>query len=348
MRKPSDLRRKINALLDEHGPLIRDAFLASIIDIRSQITLKLLVDRLERGDIAGALDALNLERAAFGRVESAIAQAYNAGGTAMTGNMPTLRDRAGARIVVRFDSRNVRAEEWLRSHSSQLVTRVIEEQRTSIAQALDAGLRAGQNPNRTALDVVGRLNRATGRREGGLLGLTGPQSDFVASARSELTTGDPASLRNYLTRSRRDKRFDRAVMKAINGGKALDAATIDQIVGRYSDLLLQLRGEMLARTETLTSIHAAKHEGFRQGLEKTNYPPEAVTRVWRSAGDSKVRHTHAAMSGQIVNGLETPFVSPSGAMLRYPGDTGLGAGADEMIGCRCDDDYRIDFSWGVT
>jgi hypothetical protein len=249
--------------------------------------------------------------------------------------------------VVRFDSRNVRAEEWLRSHSSQLVTRVIEEQRTSIAQALDAGLRAGQNPNRTALDVVGRMNRVTGRREGGLLGLTGPQSEFVASARSELTTGDPASLRNYLTRSRRDKRFDRAVMKAINGGKALDAATIDQIVGLYSDRLLQLRGEMLARTETLTSIHAAKHEGFRQGLEKTNYPPEAVTRVWRAAGDSKVRHTHAAMSGQIVTGLVTPFVSPSGAMLRYPGDTGLGAGADEVIGCRCDDDYRIDFSWGV-
>lgn len=137
-------------------------------------------------------------------------------------------------------------------------------------------------------------------------------------------------------------------MRAINEGKPLDPATIDQIVGRYSDRLLELRGQMLARTETLTSIHAAKHEGFRQGLDKTNYPPEAVTRVWRSAGDNKVRHTHAAMNGQVVNGIDTPFLSPSGAMLRYPGDTGLGAGADEVIGCRCDDDYRIDFSWGVT
>lgn len=348
MAKPSELRRKINALLDEHAPLIQAAFMASIADIKSQITLKLLVARLEKGDIAGALDALNLDRAAFSRVENAIAQAYNAGGSAMTGNMPTLRDRAGARIVVRFDARNLRAEEWLRTHSSQLVTRIIEDQRTAIQGALQTGLSQGQNPNKTALDIVGRINRASGRREGGLLGLTGPQAEFLASARAELASGDPTALRNYLTRSRRDKRFDRAVMKAINDAKGLDASTIDQIIGRYSDRLLQLRGEMLARTETLTAIHAAKHEGFRQGLDKTNYPPEAVTRVWRSAGDSKVRHTHAGMNGQIVQGLETPFVSPSGAMLRYPGDTGMGAGADEVIGCRCDDDYRIDFSWGVT
>lgn len=94
MAKPSELRRKIDALLDEHTPLIRDAFLLSIADIRSQITLKLVVEALERRDIGGALDALNRERAAFNRVENAIAQAYNAGGTAMTGNMPTLRDRA--------------------------------------------------------------------------------------------------------------------------------------------------------------------------------------------------------------------------------------------------------------
>lgn len=347
MAKPSELRRKIDALLDEHAPLIQAAFMASIADIRSQITLKLVVEALERGDIGGALDALNLERAAFSRVENAIAQAYNAGGTAMTGNMPTLRDRAEARIVVRFDARNLRAEEWLRGHSAQLVTGIIDDQRTSIRDALDIALQTGQNPNRTAVDIVGRVNRTTGRREGGLIGLSGSQADYVGSARQELISGDPAMLRSYLARSRRDKRFDRAVMRAIDGGK-LDAATIERIVGRYSDRLLELRGQMIARTETLTSIHAAKHEGFRQGLEKTNYPPEAVTRVWRSAGDNKVRHTHAAMNGQVVNGLETPFLSPSGAMLRYPGDTGLGAGADEVIGCRCDDDYRIDYSWGVT
>ena len=247
MAKPNELRRKINGLLNEHAPLITAAFMASIVEIKSQITLKLLVERLEKGDIAGALDALNLDRAAFGRLENAIAQAYNAGGTAMTGNMPTLRDRAGARIVVRFDSRNTRAEEWLRTHSSQMVTRIIEDQRTSIRGALETAMVQGQNPNRAALDIVGRLNRVTGRREGGLIGLTGQQSDFVASARSELVSGDPAMLRSYLGRARRDKRFDRAVIKAINEGKALDLSSIDLMIGRYADRLLQLRGEMLAQ-----------------------------------------------------------------------------------------------------
>ena len=348
MARPSELRRKIDSLLNEYEPIIRNAFLLSIIDIRSLITLKLLVERLERHDINGALDALNLERAAFSRVENAIATAYNAGGTAMTGNMPILRDINGARVVVRFDARNLRAEGWLRSHSSGLVTRIIDDQRAGIRAALETGLSQGQNPNRVALDIVGRINRATGKREGGLIGLTAPQSEYVAAARAELLSGDPAPLRNYLARGRRDKRFDRAVLRALKDGTPLDAATIDQIIGRYSDRLLELRGRMLARTETLTSIHAAKYEGFRQGLEKTNYPPEAVTRVWRSASDSKVRHTHAAMNGQEVQGLDTPFQSPSGAMLRYPGDTGLGAGADEVAGCRCDDDLRIDFSWGVV
>lgn len=348
MAKLSELRKRIDALLDEQMPLIREAFLLSIVDITSAITLKLVVERLERQDIGGALDALNLERAAFSRVETAIATAYNAGGTAMVGHMPTLRDASGAKIIVRFDVRNLRAEEWLRSHSANLVTRVIADQRTDLRVALEAGMSAGRNPNSVALDVIGRVNRVTKRREGGLIGLTGPQSDFVASARAELLSGDATMLRNYLGRGRRDKRFDGAVMKALKDGKALDTETVNRIVGRYSDKLLQLRGEMLARTEALTSIHAGKYEGFRQGLDKTNYPPEAVSRVWRSAGDAKVRHTHAALNGSEVVGLDTPFVSPSGAMLRYPGDTGLGAGADEVVGCRCDTDMRIDFSWGVT
>lgn len=346
-RKPS-IRQRIDLLLTEQMPLIREAFLLSITEVTSQITLKLIVERLERRDIGGALEALNFERAAFGRLENAIATAYSAGGSAMTGNLPILRDMSGARVVVRFDVRNLRAEEWLRSHSSRLVTGIIEDQRTAIRSTLEAGMAAGRNPNAVALDVIGRVNRATGSRVGGQIGLTAPQAQFAASARQELASGDPDAMRRYLERTRRDKRFDKAVLAAIRDGKKLDLETVNRIVGRYSDRLLQLRGEMLARTEALTSIHAGKYEGFRQGLEKTNYPPEAVSRVWRSAGDSKVRHTHAAMNGQEVQGLDTPFQSPSGATLRYPGDTGLGAGADEVIGCRCDDDIRIDFSWGVT
>lgn len=341
-RKPN-LRQIIDGMLDTHAPLIRLAFLESIADVRSQVTLKAVVEALERGDIGGALDALNLERSAFSRVENAIAAAYNAGGTAMVGNLPTLRSMAGAKVVVRFDARNPRAEAWLSDHSSRLVRDIIEDARNDLRGVLTDAMSRGQNPNRTALDIVGRINRASGKREGGLLGLSGPQSRFVASARQELISGDPTALRNYLTRNQRDRRFDKAVMKAIADGKPMDMASIDKAIGRYSDRLLALRGKMIGRTESLSSLNAAGHEAFRQGLDKTNYGPEQVTRTWDSAGDGKVRHTHAAMDGQVVRGLDTPFVSPSGAMMLHPGDTSLGAGAAEIIACRCIQRIEIDF-----
>lgn len=52
---------------------------------------------------------------------------------------------------------------------------------------------------------------------------------------------------------------------------------------------------------------------------------------WISQRDEKVRHTHAAMDGQIVGWLED-FVSPSGAKGPYPGALGT---PEEDIACRC-------------
>jgi hypothetical protein len=307
------------------------------------VTLRLLVDRLEKGDINGALAALNLERGAFARLEDAVARAYSTGGSAAIGSLPTLRDMAGARVVVRFDARNLQAEAWLRQHSSELVTNILTDQRAGVRGALEAGMAAGRNPTATALDIVGRIDRATGRRVGGIVGLSEPQVGYVASARAELLSGDPALMRKYLTRARRDARFDGIVRKAIDAGKPLDAATVSRLVGRYGDRLLQLRGDMIGRTESLTSLSASKHEAFRQGLLKTNYSESQVVRTWDDAGDRKVRHTHHAMNGQKVRGLEAPFVSPSGARLRFPGDTNLGAGAEEVIGCRCIEHIEIDY-----
>ena len=330
-------RSNFDQLLDKYEPVLKAAFLDAIADIRNHVTLKLLVERLERGDVAGALDVLQIEREAFGKLELAFAEAYNAGGIDLADGLK-LRDPQGQRIVFRFAVRNPEAEAWLAEHSATMVTRIVEDQRQGIRQALTEGLAAGQNPRRTALDVVGRVSRVTGKREGGIIGLTAPQAEYVASARQEIVSGD---LRAYLARERRDKRFDGAVRKALAEGRALDAALVDRIIGRYADRLLALRGEMLSRTETMMALGKSRDDAMRQAIASGKVDPMLVTKRWRSASDDRVRHSHRALNGDEV-GFYGAFQSPSGASLRFPGDPD--APIRETSGCRCTLEYRVDYT----
>jgi hypothetical protein len=347
MVSAAELRRRIDALIARHEPIIRAAFEASVRDITSNVQLGRIVAQLEAGNIDGAIRAVGLDPAAFQPLSDAVELAFKSGGATTANAIGRLTDRAGNAVVIRFDVRNQAAEAWLRDHSSTLVTRIVEDQRVAIRNALTAGMEAGQNPRSMALDIVGRVNRLTGRREGGIVGLTSQQEAFVRSARAELLSGDPKALQHYLTRKLRDRRFDREVLRSIGSGVPIDADTVARATGRYADRLLKLRGDTIARTEALTSLHASKHEAFRQGLDASGFGEDAVTRKWRSSGKKNRRETHRQMHGQTVTGLDTPFQSPSGALLLHPGDTSLGAGADEIVNCECDEVIQFDFSVGL-
>lgn len=338
-------REIIEDLLATYDERLRTAFLAAIDDIRSAIVLRVVVERLEKGDVAGAIDAMHLDADAFARLELAIIEAYNAGGAATVENLPRVTDPQGNRVVFRFGVRNPEAEAWLRDHSSTLVTRIIDDQREAIRTALTEGLAQGQNPRQTALEVVGRVSRTSNRREGGIIGLTAAQERYVSSARLELLSGDPELLRHYLTRNRRDKRFDRAVIKALSEEKPLPRETVDRTTGRYADRLLDLRGEMLARTETMTALGKSRDDAIRQQIAAGKIEVDDVTKVWRSAGDSRVRHTHRILNGKTAT-MGGFFASPSGAMLRFPGDPR--APVSEISGCRCWMEYKIDYFASVV
>lgn len=334
-------RDTVEALLATYDEQLRTAFLAAIDDIRNSVTLKVVVERLERGDVPGAIEALGLDPVAFERLEVAIAEAYSAGGTAEVGNLPALRDPSGARVVFRFGVRDTAGERELREHSSGLVTRIVADQREAIRVALEDGLATGRNPRSTALDIVGRMDRATNRRTGGIIGLTAPQERFVATARAELLSGDPKQLAAFLARERRDKRFDRTITAAIKSGKPLPAEIVERITGRYADRLLALRGEMLARTETMTALAKGRDDAIRQQIDSGKIEEQDVTKGWQSAGDGRVRHTHRALNGKKAP-MSGFFVSPSGAVLRYPGDPN--APAAEIVGCRCWMTYRVNYT----
>ena len=185
-----------------------------------------------------------------------------------------------------------------------------------------------------ALELVGRIEN--GKRTGGIVGLTSGQAGYVLNARRQLEELDP----DYFTRALRDKRFDRIVKKAIADGKPIAKADVDRITGRYADRLLNYRGEVIARTEMIAALHAGQYEGMRQLIDTGKVRADQVTKVWSATGDGRTRDTHLAMNGQTVR-FDRPFVSPSGAQMRYPHDESLGAPADEIIQCRCTATYRV-------
>lgn len=337
-------RERITALLDQYAASIRQAFLEAIADITSRLTLSLIVARLEKGDVAGAVEAIGIERGAFNPMLDKIAEAFNAGGTITADNLPVLRDPEGHRVSVRFDVRNLRAESILRLHSSELVTGIVEDQRATIRDALADGLARGQNPRVTALDIVGRVSRATGTRTGGLVGLSAPQAAAVQNARQRLAMGTPEALREYLALERRDRRFDKTVLAAIDSGKPIPADMRERMVGRYADRLLQLRGEVLAQNETHHAIFAGKHEAFEQAIEAGKVDASAVTKTWRHFPSDHPRMQHVQMAGKAV-GFNEPFVMPDGTLMAYP--HAPGAPARHTLGCKCQADYAVDFLAGL-
>lgn len=335
-----DQKALINRLFDAGDERLLRAFMVSIQSIKDQINLSAVVAQLERGDINGAIAEMNLDADAFARFELAVVETYNDGGFGTTENLPRVTGPDGSRAVFRWGVRNLEAESWLANHSSMLVSRILDDQRVGIRAALAEGLAEGENPRQTALAVVGRVNRVTGRREGGIIGITSAQERYVANARRELLSGDPEQLRNYLTRERRDKRFDRSIERAIQTKKPIPREMVEKVLARYSDRLLSLRGEMLARTETMTALSKGRDDALRQQIQNGKLQAEDLTKIWHSTNDDRTRHTHRALNG-VQLPMDGYFQSPSGSLLRFPGDPE--APASETVGCRCWLEYKIDY-----
>lgn len=249
-------------------------------------------------------------------------------------------------LVFRFNVTNPVANRRIEQLAGKKIVEITDDVREAAKETILHGYAAGRGPRDIALDLIGRVNRHTGGREGGMVGLTGNQAAAARNFRQRLESGVPGEMAKALDMKLRDKRFDSTVLKHIEAGKALPQDVINRMYGRYVDNALRLRGETISRTETGKAVHEAAHESFRQGLEKTGYSPDAVVRTWRSAGDRRVRDSHQEMDGQTVRGLNTPFKTPAGALMMHPLDASLGAGPEEIINCRCDEEINIDFARG--
>ena len=322
-------KRQILKFLDKLEGPIRAAFLSDVLNIRSRAQIAALEAAIAANDIDAVMRAVGLRPGSMQDVREAMRNAYiEAGVFTIAADVPR-------RFGMTFDLNNPRAAQWIREHSSAFITRINEEQRESIRAVLNEALIAGRNPRSTALDIVGRISAQTGRRQGGIIGLNGPQAEAARRARQQLDSLDAA----YFQRKLRDRRFDSMVRKAIESGTPLTQANINRLVGRYEDRLLKLRGDTIGRTESLSALNEASDESLRQVVDEGLAPQEAVQRIWRHSFSKNERPGHLAMSGES-RGIDEPFVNPvTGAVLMHPGE----GSASETINCRCLIEHKIDF-----
>lgn len=328
-----DTRRAFYEAVKKMEPEVRKAFLQAIADVRSVAQYRVVQEAIERGDVQRIVTALRLGEEFFAPLDRAIDEAFRAGATYQLGTLPKRTPTSGGGpLIVRFQGRNPRAEAAVKRLGGTLIQEILDDQRVMIAETIQEGIAQGRGADRVARDLIGR----SGRRTGGLIGLHSRDAAAVRRARQELAEGNPA----YFARTRRDRRFDATVRKAMREGRLLSQADIDKITGRYADRLLRLRAERIARTETIKAMGEGRREAIQQAIDAGHITPDQVTRSWDATGDALTREDHLIMHKQKV-AWGVPFIAPDGSRLMGPGDTSLGASAAQTVSCRCYENIKV-------
>jgi len=324
-------------LLGNMEPKVRRAFASAINEITSKAQLGKVIEALKSGNVTAALEAIYIDRAAFSELERLLQEAYADGGKAAIDDLGVLRDVEGSRFVFRFDERNFAAEQWIRNVAGARITEIVTEQLQETRLALEDGVRRGANPRTTALNIIGRLNRQTGNREGGTIGLHSKYIAAANKAREELENGE---YRKFLARKLRDKRFDSIIRKASEKGEDLTKSQTDRLLTLYKGRLLKARGEAISRTETLAALSSSSDQAMQQLIADGKVTSSQITKTWDSVGGSRVRFSHATMDGTTVS-YNDSFITPRGRSMRHPHDPS--GGAEEIVNCRCRAVYRINY-----
>jgi hypothetical protein len=228
---------------------------------------------------------------------------------------------------------------FLSGQARSLLDQAAIDEARAVRAILQAGQASGQSARKTALDLVGRISKQTGRRSGGVVGLSGNFAESVANARTQLLSGNATEMKKYLLRARRDRRFDASVESAIRDGRPLKADEVNRIVGRYADRLLVTQAETIAQTYVAEAFNEGRDQAWRQIIERSK-GRLTFTKKWKARMDGRERPTHGTMNGQTVQ-ADQPFVSPRGAMLMFPCDSSLGAPLSERARCRCIAEYSM-------
>lgn len=317
-------------------PEVQAIFISVMENIVDRASVDEMVEAIENNDIEALYKASGFTAALLNPLIKKIEDIYEQTASLTVGSWPK-------RLNAVFNIRNERVENDLREFSSNFITNITEEAKDVVRFELSEGMARGVNPRETALNIVGRVNPITKKREGGVVGLSSNQVRWVANARKYLENLNE----RYFTLGLRDKRFDSIVRKAIESDRKLTKDEITKLITAYERKALKYRGDAIARTETMQAINRGEYASIRQGIEEGYIKEEQVRKWWDDTGDSRTRLTHIGLGNKYnkknMIAFNEPFVSSSGSQLLYPGDKSLGADLREIVHCRCKAQYDIDF-----
>jgi hypothetical protein len=317
-----DPTSRLDKLIAQQEPRFAASFAKLVAGMKSSMDLTEIADLLQAGRLEQALGEALRRAPALGNMytDSFVAAAKDTADFLQT-NLLT--------VVADFDQTNPFAVAQARENQLRLVNGFTRTQTAATREALLEGIRAGANPIQQARNFRNSI------------GLTQTQVKAVNNFERMLTENDPGSLSRQL----RDRRFDRAVQRAIRTNSTLSDAQIRTMTDRYREKYLQYRSEVIARTESLRSVHAGKNEMYRQAVEAGDINADQLTQEWETALDPRVRDSHNSMHGQ-KQPFEVPFISGLGNQLRYPTDPA--APPADSIQCRCRVGTRITAPLGAT
>lgn len=308
----------------------------------ARATLVEMVSFIKEGDAVALRDVF--VSAKYGPLAEEIRAAYIAGAAVEASTLSPaaariVRAATGRRGGFDVDMQSPAARGDIERITGNVIGAIVSEQAQAVDATLLAATSRGDSAVRTAEQLLGVKGEYIAARKGGVAGLVGQDVEWVQNARDQLASGDPATMRAYFERVRRDRRFDSIVQRAIDAARPVAAADIDKIAARYAERLLTTRAEAVASIAAMESYNAGRARVYQQMIDDGIQPGD-IEKTWQTRKDEKVRASHRQMQGQTVRG-DQPFITPRGALMMNPGDTSMGAPLSEVARCRCRASYRI-------
>lgn len=321
---------------------IQNSFEKELQVLAQGLTLKEVAQRIQSGDINGAIKATNIDKHQFDRLRKDTEDAVKAGHKETTKLLPAVK-RGGQKIQIQFDRGSRRAANTVEDLHTELIREVTDETRESIRDHIQYGLEKGKNPRDIARGIRGVYNPATKSYDGGVIGLTKQQSKWVINAERQLRSGDPKELRQYLGRKLRDKRYDKSILKAINEGTELDEKTIQKATHAYRRKAIKYRSETIARDQALEACTQGQELAMDDHIDEGAIRDKDILKFWVTSGDSRVRDAHFAVPSMNRGGIRRGdmFQTPLGPLKRPRDRSSSGSVPANVIQCRCSQNIRV-------